>query len=351
MLRHSRAIWVVSTFVSMVTAGACQRPPVSADAGVGAGDTRPQACATFEARSATERLTDVLIVLDASGSMNNTTDDTYCSGGCGATSKWAQVTPALDALVTANDSAVNWGLKMFADADATCGVNNAIAVPVAPANARPIAAAIAARTDANGGLVNGSRTPARAAVTAAANYLAGLGDGNPKQILLLTDGTPNCPASGADPAADDTVAAAQAIADAQARGISTIVVGIAIAGGAADQSLSAMALAGGRARLGATPAYYPLSNIADLKAMLSPVIVAPADCVLALPSPPVGAAAPRIGVRADGAAIPFDADHRAGWDWTDASWSSVELYGVACDDYLAGRIATVTIEFYCGDTT
>ena len=76
-------------------------------------------CATFEARSVNKLLPDVLILLDASGSMNNTTDDLACSGGCGAASKWAQLTPALDALVAANESTVNWGLKMFADSDAT----------------------------------------------------------------------------------------------------------------------------------------------------------------------------------------------------------------------------------------
>ena len=57
----------------------------------------------------------------------------------------------------------------------------------------------------------------------------------------------------------------QAVADARARGVSTLVVGIATAGGPADQALNDMALAGGHPRTGATPAYYPVSNIADLK--------------------------------------------------------------------------------------
>jgi von Willebrand factor type A domain len=343
---RSRAILVVS--VSMVTAGACVRPPLSTiDGAGGSGAGGRQPCATFEARSRNKLPPDVLILLDASGSMNNTTDDLSCGGGCGAASKWAQLTPALDALVAANESTVDWGLKMFADTDATCGVSSAIAVPVAKMNASPIAAAIGARTSGNGDLLNGSRTPTRAAVTAAAGYLAALDDGNPKLILLLTDGAPNCPAAGADSATDDSVATVQAVADARASGVPTLVVGIATAGGSAERALNDMAVAGGRPRTGATPAYYPVSNIADLKNTLTPLIATPADCVLALPPAPTGAAWPPIGLRANGAEIPFDAGHRDGWDWTDTSRTSVQLYGAVCDDFIAGRIDTVTIELYC----
>ena len=341
---RSRAILVVS--VSMVTAGACVsvRRSVHDRGGEAAGQRRQrpaaaaaQPCATFEARSGNKLPPDVLILLDASGSMNNTTDDLVCSGGCGAASKWAQLTPALDALVAANESTANWGLKMFADSDAACGVSNAIAVPVAKMNASPIAAAIGARTSANGDLLNGSRTPTRAAVTAAARYLADLDDGNPKLILLLTDGAPNCPAAG-DSATDDSAATVQAVADARARGVSTLVVGIATAGGSAERALNDMAVAGGRARTGATPAYYPVSNIADLKNTLTPLIATPADCVLALPPAPTDTDWPPIGLRANGAEIPFDAGHRDGWDWTDTSQTSVRLYGAVCDDFIAGRI-------------
>src|SRR5262245_24148749 len=35
---------------------------------------------------------DILILLDASGSMNNDTADNACSAGCGATSRWALTT-------------------------------------------------------------------------------------------------------------------------------------------------------------------------------------------------------------------------------------------------------------------
>jgi len=307
-----------------------------------------QPCASIEWPWGSRLVPDMLILLDASGSMNNDVDDTSCANaGCGALSKWALLTPGLVSVVKENESSANWGLKMFADTDPTCGVGPGVAVTVGKMNAAAVAAAITGRTSANGGLVNGSRTPTRAAVTAAAAYLAGLTDGGNKRILLLTDGIPNCSATSADQAADDSGATVQAIADARTRGVSTIVVGIATAGGPADQALSAMAVAGGHARTGASPAYYPLANLADLKSVLTPLITTPADCVVSLAVPPNGNIQPTIGLRANGTPIPFDADHRAGWDWTDMTWSSVRIYGPVCDELLAGHVASVTVDFYC----
>src|ERR1022692_770282 len=71
---------------------------------------------------------DILIVEDRSGSMNDDQTDTTCNGGCGARSKWALVTAAINQVVMGTDTKVNWGLKFFADADAQCGVNGGVAV-------------------------------------------------------------------------------------------------------------------------------------------------------------------------------------------------------------------------------
>ena len=115
---------------------------------------------------------DILIVLDASGSMNEDSANASCTGGCGANSKWALLTPALNQVVMQTETEVNWGLKLFADTNNTCGVGaNMAAVPVGANNAAAIAAAIAARTDAAGNVTNGSRTPTRAAEDAAVTYL------------------------------------------------------------------------------------------------------------------------------------------------------------------------------------
>ena len=88
---------------------------------------------------------------------------------------------------------MNWGLKLFADTDSTCGVSpNNVAVPDRRQQRGAVANVIQQRTDANGGVTNGSRTPTRSAENAAVTYLNTVTTSNPKFILLATDGQPNC---------------------------------------------------------------------------------------------------------------------------------------------------------------
>ena len=145
---------------------------------------------------------------------------------------------------------------MFADADATCGVGNGVAVPVGTENADAITVAIAGRTSDNGGVANGSSTPTRLAESAAAAYLLGSPDISPKYLLLVTDGVPNCMPGNADRAADDSVGAVAAVTAAAAEGIPTMVVGVATSGLPVEQTLNEMAVAGGSPRAG-SPSYYP----------------------------------------------------------------------------------------------
>ena len=193
---------------------------------------------------------DILIVLDASGSMNEDSNNMSCSGGCGANSKWALLTPALNMVVNQTQAEVNWGLKLFADTDSTCGVSpNNVAVPVGANNAGAIANVIQQRTDGNGGVTMGSRTPTRLAENAAVNYLNTVTTSNPKFILMATDGQPNCPATGSTDM-DDSPGAVTAVGNAQTAGFPTFVVGISAPAGAANDALNGMADAGGYPRAG-----------------------------------------------------------------------------------------------------
>ena len=104
-------------------------------------------CATFP-KSSSKLPPDILIVLDASGSMNEDATNTSCgNAGCGATSKWALMMPAINQVVSDTQTEVNWGLKFFADMGSTCGVSpNTVAVNIAPNNATAIATAVTGRT-------------------------------------------------------------------------------------------------------------------------------------------------------------------------------------------------------------
>src|SRR5262245_8862446 len=207
---------------------------------------------------------DILIVQDKSGSMKESADGS-CSSNCASRSKWAQVTAALNQVVGATDTTVNWGLKFFSD-NGACGANKAPVVPVGAGNAAAIAGAIRMASPAG-------NTPTRDAVATGAAYLMGVSDANPKYLLLATDGLPNCPAGCSltnpssactmtdNPAEDQ--AATEAVAAAAAAGVPTFVVGVGMTG--ADATLNAMAMAGGMPQSGAATAFYSVSDTASLE--------------------------------------------------------------------------------------
>ena len=152
--------------------------------------------------------------------MNDDASDMPCSGGCGASSKWAQTVTAIRSLVGETEMTVNWGLELFPDSGTACAVAGSVTVPVGPAHARPSRAAIGARTSPNGGVIAGGNAPIRDAENIAAAYLAGLTDAGRKFILLATAGAPSCLPGGSDPARGDAAGAVQAITNAQERGFS-----------------------------------------------------------------------------------------------------------------------------------
>ena len=86
------------------------------------------------------------------------------------------------------------GLEIFPDPGSVCGAGRGVAVPVGPAHATAITAAISARTSANGGVVTGGNAPIRSAVQGAMSYLMRLTDSGSKNILLATAGRSELPA-------------------------------------------------------------------------------------------------------------------------------------------------------------
>jgi hypothetical protein len=286
---------------------------------------------------------EILVLLDASGSMDNDIEENNCDQGCGAKSKWALTVAAVNQVVSATSVNVSWGLKFFADKDAMCTVSAGVSVPIGQGNAAAIATAIVGRSSANGGVANGGATPTRAAVTAAAAYLATINDGNPKFLLLATDGQPNCPASGAAES-DDSAAAIQAVSSTFQAGVPTFVVGIGTLS-STEIVLNSLAQAGGHPRA-VTPAYYPASSTADLVTALNQLVGIARTCTL-LVAPPPGKSRDAIDVLADGTAIPHDPTHVNGWDYSDPRHTGIDLYGAACTSAIMGATLHLSILFQC----
>jgi hypothetical protein len=260
-----------------------------------------------------------------------------CNGGCGANSKWSQVTTAINQVVGNTQTTVRWGLKFFATAGGRggCTVNGTAEVPIGVMNAAPIAAAIAAAKP-------GSSTPTQAAETQAAAYLAGVPDPNPKYILLATDGLPNCKAGGAAGDPDD-VAAIAAVATAAGMGIPTFVVGIAT-NGMADGTLNMMAVNGGHPRA-ATPQYYPVANSSDLAAALTDIqsLVA-LPCQFQLGGVPSHLDA--VTVLVGGQIVPMS-------EWTYGPGNRSIIFpdvGALCASLKSGAVKDVRINLPCGET-
>jgi hypothetical protein len=261
--------------------------------------------------------------------------------------------PAVNQAVMQTEMDVNWGLKFFASNN-DCSVNAQANVTVGANRSAMIAAAIAGRTDAMGNVANGSRTPTRAGVMQGSAYLSGVQDDNPKYIVLVTDGLPNCPASG-NSSNDDTAGAVAAITASAAAGIPVFVVGVATAGVVsngvdADQVLTMMSTAGGRPRMG-TPNYYSASSAAELASALTMLVGMTNSCVFQIgPAPTTDGTTSTsyIDVFGDGTKIPRDTTRTNGWDYVDGSGqNSIQIYGSTCDQVIAGTIQNLVVTFRC----
>jgi len=291
---------------------------------------------------------DVLIVLDRSGSMTEDLSGNTCNGGCGATSKWSIATMTLASYLPTVETTVNWGLKLFASGNTggSCTVSSGAEVMPAPMNASAI-------TQRLSPVQPGSSTPTTMAVMAASAYLKTLNDGNPKFILLATDGIPTCGSAmcaagvntgGSLTQCDDAnaIAAVKSVHDND--GIPTFVLGIGTANSPGDSTLSQMAVNGGFPRA-STPSYYPIGSADDLTQAFQAITQTVGQCFFSV-TPVPKSATDITGVTGDGNPIPQDGTD--GWTFvTMGGASGVQLNGKSCDDYKNKVIQSVVVQLPC----
>ena len=280
---------------------------------------------------------DILIVQDRSLSMTDDSNDQACTGGtlagdgkCGANSKWAQVTTAINQVVGQTQAKVNWGLIFLGDEATTCGAATAPVVDITPGDSfQPIQAAF------NGVVFTGQiGTPTAAVMNNAVQYMKGLTDPNPKYLLLATDGEPNCAAGTTNVGGSDAVGAENAVAAASTAGFPTFVVGIATTSDpAATNALNVMAVNGGEAQTGAATQYYAVTDTAGLETVLAQIIGKAVSCTIPLTG--VSGSLDKVAVSAkdaSGNTIEIMQDPVNGWSYTDTTKTAIILNGDSCDN-------------------
>jgi len=319
---------------------------VAGGGGVGGGGTgTPGPAPTGDANcgmqtsSTAKAPTDVLLVLDRSGSMNfSITEDCCCSNSCqqaikiklcantsNCTERWPALTSAVDTTVKST-SGINWGLKMFSTRGAadSCSVSDGVEVGT-NGGAAAVESAIAA-ADPLGS------TPTAKGITAATAYLQTVNDGNNRVILLATDGEPNCKPRASDPSTPDVDGTVAALQAALAAGFRAYVIGIGPSVGNLDNF----------ARAGGTDHYFPATSAAELASALAAISKAVSSCTFTMSQSPPDPN--NVAVYVDGKLIAQDQAN--GWTF-GASNQTVMLNGTACDAITSGAASKVQVLFGC----
>jgi len=286
---------------------------------------------------------DILIVQDKSLSMNQDASGANCNTpGC---SKWSQVSAAIDTVVMATQTTVNWGLVFFGT-DSMCGVSSTPIVPITPSvSYTPISQAYANNQPS-------SYTPTEAAVNAAVTYMQTLTDTNPKYLLLATDGLPNCKPGDRNVTDDDSPGAEMAVTSAKTAGFPTFVVGIGNTMGTA--TLNQLAMNGGEPQVGSADgnSFYEVNSTADLVTALNKIVGMVASCTIPLTG--VNGTLAKVAVSAkdaSGNTIQIMQDPTNGWSYTGSSMTTIILNGTACTNLQNGTYSDFQFIYTCSTGT
>lgn len=283
----------------------------------------------------------ILVLLDQSGSMKASE---------GGNTRWQVATSSLGDAMSSLDAVADFGLIGFpthvisSDADASQTCNAELKALPAPSNGAQVTSTISAQVP------NIGHTPVRAALELAGQTFADAAFiDRQKYVVLITDGLPNCKGIAPNSAATSGFAnyedPSDAVSALSAQGVTTFVVGYAISGMSewsegvqhfAETYANNMAAAGG------TETHRPVSNGAELAAVLGDITASVAPCSFDLAAPPTGGET-YIRVTID------DTDYALGDAWTLEGEQTVALTeeGAACMTLRDGGEHNVRIQVEC----
>lgn len=238
-------------------------------------------------------------------------------------SKWSEMLTTLTDAIGANGSGVSWGLYTFPEPGPACGPDTAMPVldiPVTYGDYGVMAAGVvSSRRDGNG-------SPTAAAIDFGRAYLLTLPRPAAQVMILMTDHAPSCAGTIGALSADAVQAQADALAAisaATAANIPTIVFAPSTTAASDVPALNALAAAGGEYVRAGNPLLF--QDETSLRQLLKP---RPKNCSIPLAVPPP--VPDQVTVTFNDTPVPRDTSHTSGWDYTDASDTTIEFFGGWC---------------------
>jgi hypothetical protein len=314
----------------------------------------------------------VVLVVDASGSMVLNSWDHDLNGGTPDVTRWNSLHGVVTSVMGEFGSSMNAGIQRFPSEDAcpdatqqssncynadSCITNNAPEVSIALDNGAAILAAIPGANAGVTEIVGG--TPATHGINGAVSHLMSQPEELDRYILLITDGAANCTPGGQSTfdlieLYDETLAPTVEAAYTD-NAITTFVVGIDIVdqavGAGVDGSpeanpfarLNEVALAGGAPKNEGMDAekFFNSTNQDELLSALGLIIEDITECIIDLNDTPEGPPPPDqvqyVSFTSDGMDVPKvdDCENEDGWTWIEEG-VIVTFCGIYCDDFKTG---------------
>jgi hypothetical protein len=287
------------------------------------GGSLNEVCGEFPLESGTK----VLFVLDKSGSMFTTLLPWDHDGDPDTPDieRWRSLYRVVEFVVDGFDDQLSLGALMFPSKDSGCKVNKNPEIPIAAHNGKVLLESLPQPDDVYDEY---HLTPLAEGLQNGVDYLLSFGEGDPRAIILVSDGTPSPDCEGDLGDAADTARMAW-----EDHGIPTFVVGIAIEEVYA-QEFALLADAGGKPD--PDTGFYDTQDEPQLEAALTEIASSIPDCHIKLDKEPTYPE--MVDVSLGGQDLnelgTCDGD---GWTWADDEHQLIELCGSACDALKAGE--------------